>query len=526
MGRTKQTSRKEKEEKSSKKKEGPKTSTEAQRLGNSIINRISSWKKALYSKKKVKKYPEGAKIPDKSEFTKMIENVEEVMNLFISLQKYKKRNQSCYFTRELFITEVMADFLNKNVFTDSKVKIEKEKGLYIISDNLLKKAMNFYVKMEGLREENKQYKLNDALINLFLTKYPKFKNSNEIESLPEGGDEELEYRVSNKKDIILCSKDYFKVLYESFILEVEPTIVRESVKEKLREQNLFIGKLTGESKKEFVFIEPIKIRDYKNKLKAITAKIDTFREEFYCPDERGREIKQEDHYSDDAPSRQDFISLRSDINSFESGYKEKYNDVFKSKSKSHSGFSARIVKIPLNLAKLLKLESYGFPKEGENIICVSSILTSLISLYIEKNDLKFKDQKKYIKLDKALLEILKPHLSGVCKKKKYSINPEKVTITELQKPLSKLQSTYKDYPDSEKIFKLAEPIADIRKKQGTDKKDIEKLDKKLDKIAENKEIASTSYPKLKELKSWLDEEEKEIKSQIHEINNHFEKLKF
>ena len=516
--------------------------TEITKLLNDVCAEVTKWKKHLL--KEGNKYPKDAKIPDKKDFKNLKAEIKDCAHMYVSLCKLKRRDQVCTFNRPLFINKEATEFIlnikdesgnfAKNFSKNIDLKKETKTGLYLMSANMFKKTMIAYAtKIEDLQNMSdypEHIALNSALLKLLKTQYPNIEDEDKVNELPEDGEDGMLYATEGKgKDVVAVSKSYFKVLLGAFIInDLPPQVISEVTTHRIKDQEFYLDKLLGNKKKEEVNVEPITIKEFDEKIRAIADTINRFKNTFYQKDENNKEFKKDGHYPKDAPGKKDFITQRKIVNEVYDHYEHKYRTVFKDKmSKTkESGFN-RVVKIPMNLAKLLKLDKLGFPKEGTHMFVTSALITSLVSLYVESKGLKNmeKGKKKLFSADKEMLDVIKDYLKGKTKEgKTYNLDPKALTITDIQKPLSRLQEAAKDHEKKEEILTKAAEISGKRKKQKESKKEIEKISKKIDKSEDHIEIAKNDYKKLPELEEYFKAEKKALEKQKTTIEEEIGKI--
>lgn len=502
----------------------PKKHAEVTSEMNHVAKQIKKWKKSFFDKEN--KYPKDVVLPKKKEFTQIAEKVQTLGEYYMTLCKFKRKNVVCSFNKPFFIEEVASLFLVKNNIFKEEIgfAVDKTSKMALMTENLFKKAIMYYIKRENLELEKPAgfIELNSELVKVFQSKFPNIANEDKVKELPdideEDYDEMIKYGKSGKKDTIYISKVYFKTLLEEFVTDHSPIVVKEDLTKRMRELNNHLDHQLGEVKKKDSDLQIITPKEFSEKVKEVVTKFNEFKDIFYAKDEQGRAFKRKGNYPDDAPNKKDINSARKEVNELITNYQHIYIKVVKSKDEvlSVKGFN-RIIKVPLNLGNLCKLEKFGFPKEDKFYITTPSTITSMVSLYIECKGLRNEKDKKMFAADKDLLEVIKDNLKGKTKKGvKYNFKPEELSTTSIQTILSPLEISAKDHKKTQEVLQCAKTLADKRFKRKSAKKDIKKMEEKVLSVIEKVEELKDTYPSLKK---FYNEEKKKLEEEISKLQN-------
>ena len=491
-----------------------------------IAKEVKKWKKYFFDKDN--KYPKGVVLPKKKEFTEVAEKIETLGEYYMTLCKLKRKNVPCSFNKPFFVEEAASNFIVKNNLFKEKVEfaLDKTAKMALMTENLFKKALMFYIKRESLELEKPIgfIELNSELVKLMQSKFPNITNEDKVKELPDIDEEDYDEMIQyGKKDVIYISKDYFKTLLEEFVTEHSPIIIKEELTKRMKELNAQLDNQLGEVKKREPDLQIITPKEFGDKVKEVVSKFNQFKDIFYAKDDQGRDFKRKGNYPEKAPNKKEINSTRKQINELTTNYQHIYIKTIKNPDETLSvkGFN-RIVKVPLNLGNLCKLDKFGFPKEDKFYITTPSTITAMISLYVECKSLRNEKNRKIFAADKDLLEVIKDSLKGKTKKGvKYSFKADELSTTCIQTVLSPLQISAKDHKKTQEVLQCAKVLSDKRSKRKSAKKEIKKMEEKVSLILEKIEELKDTYPTLKK---FYNGEKKGLEDEISKLQNEVKTL--
>lgn len=516
--------------------------------------------------------------PKKSEFKKIEEMIISLYENYENLYKYKPKikTKAKNFTIPRHYKKVIIDFISRNKPWDEKIpSVQTTYGHGILSKAIMNAFMGWYIRKNELKQKEDSklsYYLypNEELKTLLETQCPNlFSDDKPYKYFNKDVEITINKKKNDKGDIGILHKDFQKICEKFFESNYPVVMVKreingeeiETVKEEIEKELEFmkneLKKITEEEKveknkedgkeivkkkkKEKEIKIPLTELEFNTKITTIIENINNIKERCYPINPLTKKIYTKKDYSNaQVKGKKDFIKVTSVLRKFTHEYKKLYKKrIFTKGSNKNNGF-LRTTKIPKELFNLLHLNEVGLPHR----IVSPSLVTIYINRYINQNNLRYEIEenkkiiRKFFKLDEPLRKIFNPYFEGVSKKgKKYEINPDKMTITDIPKIMGNIYSipSEGDVPSNideikkeatlkgkrikpqEKICKELEKDIIEREKNLKKAKEDNKNIKEKDKVKGKENLVDIYQSDLTELKKHLEEEKKKLNQYLKDI---------